>query len=203
MLSIRISSTSADAFLGSDYYQYYVKALQLETGRLRAPELFDAIRSSQKKLREATGESLNMGLLYYLYDLERLNYVFETNHLHINYEINQAKLNAHLLNGRCVYARNVVGVMFANRRGVRHHKATQTVYLDVWNDAANELNRERLRNVRRVVVDSPREDFPYDWAVSALLEAIETEDLRIELEIPRPERLSENTKRVLREKGRL
>ena len=75
-----------------------------------------------------------MGLLYYLYDMERTTYAFKKDQLHINFDLNKSKLNANLHKGRCVYAREVVGLLEVNRNGVRYDEATQTVYLDVWND---------------------------------------------------------------------
>ena len=59
LLRSRIEKIQHESLIHSKLYQIYLRALQIETGRFRSPELFGKIGVSQEKLREATGNSLN------------------------------------------------------------------------------------------------------------------------------------------------
>lgn len=187
----------------SPCYAAYLSNYQQLAGVTRNYELLPYFRGKRELPRYIHTKDLEEVCAYYcLFDLKEARYAFSTDTAIEDLRAAQPRTERAIRRGRCVYVREVIGAIEV-QNSLRYDPSEQIVDLQVWNAAANELDRDRLRNVQKVVVDAPRADFPFDWAVAALLEAVETENLQIELEILHPERLGENTKRLLKDAGRL
>lgn len=184
------------------YADRYLRAIVYEAARIRKPGLLPFLLGEQSLPWHLPDKSLLRPCsFFYLFDLKEKRFITTGAESLIALKKHRRVIEERIASGQYVFAQNTTGYLNA-LNDVEYDPDTRSLCIVVWNDAANELDRERLRYVQKVVVDAPRADFPFDWAVVALLEAIENESLQIELEIPRPERLNENTKRLLREASR-